>query len=514
MYKYTRSFLLVAAVVALAGCAHEASVEPASLPVEADRTPLSRTEVTEEIEGELGRGRLFSWAERDDRFVYSAAVAEDSLVSVGYWLGDSDGWERRIGLVDTDSDAWRELRETLIAVAWRAEREALGAAVSREDLLAGRERVPGVPQLTLRLRSPGAVAALRAHEAVRYVEPLGFELADQGLRRRSDKGCEVSPPASLPGADYVELAPAGKSPWNFGRHRIREAQSLAQGTGVRVQIIDTGAGEGQENLGADFSAGAPATRDVRKVSTHYSGWWWWRALEGPDDVCGHGTQMAGLAVGPRAGDGNAVGVAYGADLTSVRAVEDVLITSSEESEGVRDALVLAGDDPSTRIVSMSIGSPLDNATVRDGIYYAYNRGKLLLAAAGTSLEWLTWYGVVFPASMPEVVAVTGVQEGQPYAACATCHAGPEVDFVIEMQRRGEADRTSLSLALGGDDPVYVGGSSAATATTAGIAALVWSRHPGLDRAGVVDRLARASVYYPDRDPRFGWGGIDAYEAVR
>ncbi|MBL0101620.1 MAG: hypothetical protein IPP49_17630 [Saprospiraceae bacterium] len=44
---------------------------------------------------------------------------------------------------------------------------------------------------------------------------------------------------------------------------------------------------------------------------------------------------------------------------------------------------------------MSIGSPISSSTVSDGIYYAYNKGKMIFAAAGTSYSWTTWYGVIF-----------------------------------------------------------------------------------------------------------------------
>ena len=233
----------------------------------------------------------------------------------------------------------------------------------------------------------------------------------------------------------------------------------------------------------------------------------------PHDRCGHGTQMSGLATGPRGSDGNAVGVAYRANLTIVRAVDDVVITSSNESAGVRDALVLAGNDAGVKVVSMSIGTPFSNGTVADGIYYAHNRGKLIFAAAGTSLTWTSWYGVIFPASMSQTVAVTGVKEGLPFERCSTCHDGSEIDFVIHMARRNDADRTSLTLAPSGDQPTYVGGSSAATATTAGVAALVWSKSPQLSRDAVVERLRNTASLYPSRDRNFGWGVINAAGAV-
>ena len=162
---------------------------------------------------------------------------------------------------------------------------------------------------------------------------------------------------------------------------------------------------------------------------------------------------------------------------------------------------------------MSIGDVFWSNKVADGVYYAYNRGKLLFAAAGTSLTWTNWWGVIFPATMSQTVAVTGVKEGYPLTRCSTCHDGSEVDFIVPMQRRNDNGRTSLTLAMSGNVPAYVGGSSAATATTAGVAALVWATSPGSSRNTILNRLKNAASIYPSRDSNFGWGMIDANYAV-
>ncbi len=205
--------------------------------------------------------------------------------------------------------------------------------------------------------------------------------------------------------------------------------------------------------------------------------------------------------------------AYNCNLKAYRAMTDVVVNGSSEKAGVRDALYDIGNDGTVKIVSMSIGDVSYSSTVADGIYYAYNRGKLIFAAAGTSLSWTNWWGVIFPANMAETVAVTGIKDGTYYERCNTCHSGSAVDFVAVMQRNFDYSRTSLTLALSGNTPAYVGGSSAATATTAGIAALVWATNPSQSRSQVLQRLKNASQFYPSRSSEFGWGIIDAAVAV-
>ena len=65
--------------------------------------------------------------------------------------------------------------------------------------------------------------------------------------------------------------------------------------------------------------------------------------------------MAGFAGAPWSTDGNSVGVAYRSNIVSVRAVSDVIISSSNEKNGVKDALVIAGNRSDVKIASMSIG---------------------------------------------------------------------------------------------------------------------------------------------------------------
>ena len=506
----SRVLYFAAALLTLAACQDEEARSPA--PTTSGAAPLTHDQVLDLITDRMTDGEVFSWTALDDHELYSAAVAGDSLFSYGYWLGDVDEANAQLGLVDTDAPAWRAHFTALLNEVLAIESRALGAPVTREEVLVFGEP-QYVPQATLRLRTEASVAFLRRHESTRYLEPMGFEPERGSVQQRSSGCSGGSPNYGIPAADYTVVSPNVKAAWNYDEHNIRQAWAHSEGAGVRIEIIDTGSSDDQENLGAQFASGMSGGRSVSRLSTHYSGSWWWRRLDSPDDPCGHGTRMSGLAAAPRGGDGNAVGVAYKSDLTTVRAVADVVITSSNESRGVRDALVIAGNDPSTKVVSMSIGTPFSNGTVRDGIYYAYNRGKLIFAAAGTSFSWTSWYGVVFPASMAQTVAVTGMKQGAPLVKCSNCHDGSQVDFAIHMQRRNDDDRVTLGLPLDGDQPTYAGGSSCATATTAGIAALVWSKYPTWSRGQVVTRLTQSSSYYPNRDSDLGWGAIDALKAV-
>src|SRR6185369_8904920 len=121
-------------------------------------------------------------------------------------------------------------------------------------------------------------------------------------------------------------------------------------------------------------------------------------------------------------------------------------------------------------------------------------------AAGTSTSFFaSFVGVIFPANQPQVVAVTGMKDNLK-DRCDDCHTGSKVDFAIIMQK-SSTGRNPLSIAMSGDAPSTVGGSSVATASCSAIAALVWSKYPGYPRDSIIARMARASSFANSRSSK-------------
>jgi subtilisin family serine protease len=162
---------------------------------------------------------------------------------------------------------------------------------------------------------------------------------------------------------------------------------------------------------------------------------------------------------------------------------------------------------------MSLGRITSSGQITDAINYATGKGKLIFCAAGTSFGWTAgWFGVIFPASLSNVNAVTGVRDNNYNTNCTDCHKGNETDFTVVMEKASN-ERHPLSLAMTGNAPSTVGGSSVATATTAGIAALIWSRFPTLTSSQVLTKMIQNSSNYPTKNSNFGWGNVNANTAT-
>lgn len=352
------------------------------------------------------------------------------------------------------------------------------------------------PLVVLRLSGPGQIAALRRSPFVEFVEPASFDATGSMMDSIS---CGSSQPRQTGRTDtYGDLVP-----YTLDAHSVTQAWEVSSGAGITVGIVDTGVSAYQMQLGAQFASGQSSGRTIQYDYTdRYAS----TVIGEPSwhDGCGHGTKTLGLATAPRDGRG-VVGVAYRANAFAIRALNGVVALGHFDE--IREAIhrtAYAAD-----IVSMSFGWSYGNSGVANAIRYYYNtesiRGRktLFVGAAGTSSSNAS--GVVWPAEMPEVLAVTGTDDG--VTACGTCHYGPELDFA--SYTAGQTTGTMVA-PMGSVDAI--GGSSGAAPLLAGIAALVRSRYPTMSRDFVINRLrAGAPHYWPSN--QVGYGVVDAQLAV-
>ncbi len=364
------------------------------------------------------------------------------------------------------------------------------------------------PVAELRVTDVQHVRALRQSEYVSYVEPASFP--SEGLWHDINFGCgnpdfQGHPGSHTPEGDLI--------PFTLDRHQIPAAWQISTGSGITIGFIDTGASAYQSQLGHEFNDGQSSGRSISRDYTY--------AAPSPEpwhDTCGHGTRIAGLAVAPRDGR-QTVGVAYGADAYTVRADggTDFGIARSDE---VRRAVDRAAEN--SDIVNIAMGSWYYHTNVADRIHYYYDNEDyqtLFIGAAGTfwgiKMGLVEWNGIgggsdgtLFPATMDQVVAVTGLDPDGPASRpepCRQCFNGDEVEFA--------AFTNGPTPGLRDGDLPSLGGSSGSTSIVSGIAALVWSRYPNWTREQVLDRLRQSAHYSSDPDDNIGYGPINAYRAV-
>lgn len=499
------TYLLMVGAILFAQCSSpefEEKIEPERL--------MEKSAIDDIIIKSLQKNDEFNWSEASDVMLWSALEHSDGILTIGYKPSGAQDISSRISSIDVSENEWTNARDEVIDETLSVYNAYNDQQLKTDDLEIHSD--PVLPVVEMQISDIEVIRALRKSDQIRYVEPLGYEVEfpDAQSGKIADAGCDNSPNFSIPSSDFTTISPSAKLSWNYSYMGIPQAWNTTTGKGIGVGLIDTGVSPNQPNLNGSFNSGQSSGRYIQKFGTYRSSWWWWARPDGPDDKCGHGTSMAGVIAAPRSN--NSVGVAYNCNLISYRGTGDVIINGGSEKTGVSDALVALGKRTDVKIISMSIGDVFTNSKVADAVRYAHGRGKLIFAAAGTSTSFTNWVGVIFPANMNETVAVTGIKEGQ-YRRCDICHSGSKVDFTVVMERSSSGNKP-LTLANSGAQPSTVGGSSVATATAAGIAALVWAKNPSWTRSQVLDRLKQTADLYPNRNSQFGWGTLNAAAAVQ
>ncbi|NSL85910.1 S8 family serine peptidase [Chitinophaga sp. Mgbs1] len=507
------SYLLAACLLIVASSSCNRQETPLN-PGSAGENPnevIPKSAINALVNEQLRLNDRFNWKMVGDKVAWSALVQGDSILAVGYQPAGTGNLDEMIDKIDIRSQSWQAARQTVLNLI--AENEKVTGANAKNIITYEASRLPVFYVKASRLAT---VKALRASGMVRYAEPSGYGkyMNDGQAAKRSPAtesgglsfGCDANLPNTslVAGTDYINITPGAKQSWNYALHSIPQAWTKSTGSNVKVMVIDTGTSPDQANLGSSFNQGASTGRTVEKGVTYPGGT--------PADVCGHGTKMAGVVAAPRGVNGNSAGIAYNCNLLAVHAAENVVLLSSESLQGVADAYVQGGDNASVKIISMSMGTIFESGQVTDAVNYANNKGKLLFCAAGTTNSFFGGLlGVIYPAYLPAVQAVTGVTESIT-TPCENCHTGSQVAFTIIMEKNGNR-RNPLTTTATGDAPSTVGGSSVATASAAGIAALVWSKYPSYPKDSIVARMKRASSNYPNRDSKLGWGYVNAAVAV-
>ncbi|MDC8002686.1 S8 family serine peptidase [Aureisphaera galaxeae] len=472
----------------------------------ADRTRLlSIQEINEFIDNSFETKGYFDWSEATTRVLWSAAVHGEEMLTIGYGPEGASFRER-------GSNQYADIKDNIIDVISNT------SGTSRKSLKVLEDDT--FNYIDVEVTSYVTVEALRKVDNIRYLEPNAYSFYEiktkEGPTQRS-AGCDMSA-SNLNSNDFSIVSPGAYVSWTFDRHNIPQAWAQSTGQGITVGVIDTGISPNQPKLNNEFNTdGSVSSRTVEKYGTYIdSPWWWSNNIDGPDDRCGHGTSMTATVAAPRNNDQQALGVAYNCNLISYRGTADVVLNDYHERKGVSNALKALANRSDVKIISMSIGYPWGIGNVRDAVRYAHNRGKLIFAAGGTSTALTNWYPVIFPANMSECVAVTGVRDlsNGSYDQCNNCHDGSQIEFTVIMERQNDTSRMGVTLGFYAGDNAYIGGSSVATATTAGIAALVWSVHPGWSREQVLQKMRQSAELYNNPSNNYGYGNIDALQAVQ
>ena len=214
------------------------------------------------------------------------------------------------------------------------------------------------------------------------------------------------------------------------------------------------------------------------------------------DDHGHGTHVAGTIAATVDNLYSVAGICPDAEVVPYRVCgADGNCTWDDVAEAIAESA-----DAGIPIVNMSLGGPFEQL-VEDALQHAHGAGVLLIAAAGNDGQ----EGSSFPASSEYTLSV-GATDDQ--------------NLLASFSNWGDLDLTApgvdiVNLSLEGQS-CYNSGTSMAAPHVAGVAALLASRRPSLDREELAARLLLGGTDLgdPGYDPYYGHGLVNANESLR
>ena len=252
------------------------------------------------------------------------------------------------------------------------------------------------------------------------------------------------------------------------------------GSSVIVAIIDTGVDYTHPDL-SNYIAG---------------GYDWVNNDDDPRDDHGHGTHCAGIAA---ATINNTLGIA-GISQSAIMA-EKVLDSDGSGSSSTTAEAIRHAADSGADIISMSLGAAESTHIMEEACRYAWEKGCILVAAAGNDGTSL----VSYPAAYDTVIAVGSV--GKTGLRSPFSNYGTNLELV--------APGESILSTAPGNTYSLKSGTSMACPHVSGVAALVLSRYPGMSNLEVRKRLADTAddLGSPGKDARYGYGLVNAFAAL-
>jgi type VII secretion-associated serine protease mycosin len=297
-----------------------------------------------------------------------------------------------------------------------------------------------------------------------------------------------------------------KQQWVLDAINVAGAWPVSQGAGVTVAVIDSGVDGDVPDLVGSVRAG-PDLTGVRTPPDNPN----WGT---------HGTWMASLIAGHGhdGGGSGIIGVAPDARILSIRVITDKSDPGysayqhqppsqgqQELATGITDAV-----HDGASVISMSLGYGAPSRPVRLALQNAFAHNVVVVASSGNSgdVAGATGHGSApysFPANYPGVLGVGAVSSSGQAASFSSENlsvqvAAPGVD--VPAQGRNSGYWT-------------VSGTSPACALTAGVAALIKSKYPGLTDPQVSDAITESAWHRPagGYDQQVGFGTVNAGAAL-
>ncbi len=357
-------------------------------------------------------------------------------------------------------------------------------------------------------RGPADVAAAQQRVG-RFAVGREFQLIDgfaATMRAAQVEALAAAPNVFRVEADFAVTTTNDAANRDFGAEAARTEFGV-DGDGVEVCVVDTGVDPDHEQFVTKTPI--PFFDAINGQPTAY-------------DDNGHGTHVAGIAVGDGTGTPQYAGVAPKAALSAAKVLSS---SGSGSASQVIAGIEWCADRDGAVVISMSLGTA-GGSDGQDSISQAVNaavtdKGKPVVVAAGNSGDAPETVGS--PGAAEHAITVAAVAEWSAPEGAANhskgVHLAPWSSRGPTLDGRTKPDISApgmtITSARAGGGYATFSGTSMATPFVSGAVALAWSRDPEL---GPSDLKGEVTGTAQERGPEgqdndWGWGLIDVLALV-
>ena len=277
--------------------------------------------------------------------------------------------------------------------------------------------------------------------------------------------------------------------WNLRSINVEQAWDETKGEGITVAVIDTGVSQVPDLKQTKFVKGYDFVND--------------RSNAGDDN--GHGTHVAGTIAQSTNNRYGVAGIAYEAEIMPLKVLAKA---GGGTIADIAEAIKFAADNGAD-VINMSLGGGGASQAMQEAIDYAYNKGVVIIAAAGNANQNSSSY----PARYPHVISVSALDSSGNKAPYSNYGAGVDISAPGGSEA-GKILQETIDPSNG--KPVFAGfqGTSMAAPHVAGVAALIKS--VGIEEPDAIASILKESARKAGEDPlnHFGAGHLDAAAAVK
>lgn len=248
--------------------------------------------------------------------------------------------------------------------------------------------------------------------------------------------------------------------WEIIKFNIQNQWRYSKGEGVVVAVIDTGCDLYHDDIKDNLVQGKNFV-DLNKD---------------PVDVNGHGTHVSGTIAATDNGLGM-VGVAPKTKIMPLKALND---DGMGDSRAIASAVIWAADNGAD-LVTMSLGSPGQNDSIKKAIDYACSKNVVVFCAAGNSGEN---HPIMYPAKYNNVISIGAIDQNLERTKF-TCR-GEELDFL--------APGHEIVSAVPGNNYAMMSGTSMSNPFAVGCASLLLSYSRKIKYSAMDGMLRTADDY--------------------